>query len=138
VAGVAGVIVFAALIAGAVAMLKARTTLVPGSLAVVVAVPSLFLVTQQDTYSFVPAILLVALLVELVGRRLSPSLAALLATSALTTGWVLTILATRDVAWSRELLTGSIGSAAAAGYLVGWLVQNGGVTTGRPGADRPA
>jgi hypothetical protein len=128
VAGVTGVIVFAALVAGAVAILKARTTLVPGSLAVAVGVPSLFLVTQQDTYSFVPAILLVALLVELAGRRLSPALTATLATTALTTAWVLTVLATRDVAWSRELLTGSIGSAAAAGYLLGWLVQHGGTT----------
>jgi len=124
--------VFASLIAGAVAILRARTTLVPGSLAVVVGVPSLALVTQQDTYRFVPAILLVALLVELGGRRLSPALAALLATTALSTAWVLTSLATRDVAWTRELLTGSIGSAAAAGYLVGWLVQNGGARADQP------
>ena len=126
VAGVAGVVVWAALLGGAVALLKARTPLVPGSLAVVGAVPALFLVTQHDTYEFVPAILLGALLLELGGRRLSPSLAALLATTAMALGWVLTVLVTRDVAWSRELLTGSIGSAAAAGYLVGWLVQNGG------------
>lgn len=129
VAGVAGVIVFSVLVAGAVAVLKARTALVPGSLAVAVGVPSLALVTQQDTYSFVPAILAAALLVELGGRRLSPSLAALLATTALATAWVLTVLATRDVAWTRELLTGSIGSAAAAGYLVGWVIQNGGSRT---------
>ncbi len=132
VAGVAGVVVFAVLVAGAVAILKARTALVPGSLAVAVAVPSLFLVTQQDTYRFVPAILLVALLVELAARPLSPALAALVATTALTTGWVLTTLVTRDVAWTRELLTGSIGSAAAAGYLVGWLVQNGGSRAHQP------
>ena len=132
VAGVAGVIVFAVLIGGAVALLKARTPLVRGSLAVAVGVPSLFLVTQQDTYAFVPAILAVALLVELAGRRLSPALAAVLATTALTSAWVLTILVTREVAWSRELLTGSIGSAAAAGYLVGWLVQNGGVRADQP------
>lgn len=129
VAGVAGIIVFSVLIAGAVAILTARTTLVPGSLAVAVGVPSLALVTQQDTYSFVPAIVAAALVVELAGRRLSPSLAALLATTALATAWVLTVIATRDVAWSRELLTGSIGSAAAAGYLVGWLVQSGGSRT---------
>lgn len=129
VAGVAGIIIFSVLIAGAVAILTARTTLVPGSLAVAVGVPSLALVTQQDTYSFVPAILLAALVAELGGRRLSPSLAALLATTALATAWVLTVIVTRDVAWSRELLTGSIGSAAAAGYLVGWLVQNGGTRT---------
>lgn len=138
VAGVAGVIVFAALVAGAIAILKARTTLVPGSLAVVVAVPSLALVTQQDTYTFVPAILLVALLAEVAGRRLSPALASLLAATALTTGWVLTVLATRDVAWSRELLTGCIGSAAAAGSLVGWLVQNGGGSARPLEAEQPA
>ena len=126
VAGVAGLIVWAALLGGAIALLRARTTLVPGSLAVVAGVPALFLVTQQNTYEFVPAILLAALLVEVAGRRLSPSLAALLATTTMAAGWVLTVLVTRDVAWSRELLTGSIGSAAAAGYLVGWLVQNGG------------
>ena len=136
VAGVAGVVVFAALVAGAVALLRARTTLVPGSLAVAVGVPPLFLVTQHGTYSFVPAILLSALLVELLGRRLSPSLLGLLATAALTTGWVLTIVVTRDVAWSRELLTGSIGSAAATGYLVGWLVQNGGTRVDEPRAAR--
>lgn len=125
VAGVAGVIVFAALVAGAVAVLRARTPLVPGSLAVPVAVPSLLLVTQQNTFSFVPAILLAALLVERAGRRLSPSLAGLLASTALTTAWVVTVLLTRDVAWSPALLTGSIGSAAATGYLVGWLVHSG-------------
>ena len=130
-AGVAGVVVWALLVAGAVAVLKARTPLVPGSLAVVVGVPSLFMVTQQDTYEHVPAVLLAAGLVELVGRRLPVTLTAVLATTALTTGWVLTLLVTRDIAWSRELLTGSIGSAAAAGYLAGWLVRHGGVRADR-------
>lgn len=135
VAGVAGVVVWAALLAGAVAVLVARTPLVTGSLFVVVAVPSLAMCTQQDQYAFVPAVLVAALLVELAGsrtpaRRPSPALLAALATTAVTTGWVLTVVATRDVAWSRELLTGSIGSAAATGYLVGWLVQNGGVREG--------
>jgi hypothetical protein len=134
VAGVAGLVVWAALLGGAVALLRARTRLVAGSLAVVGAVPALFLVTQQSTYEFVPAILLGALLLELAGRPLSPSLAALLATTSMAVGWVLTILVTRDVAWSRELLTGSIGSAAAAGYLVGWVVQHGGVARAHPSA----
>lgn len=130
IAGVAGVIVWAALIGGAVAILRGRTTLVTGSLAVAVAVPSLFLTTQRSTYVFVPAILLAAFLAELVGRRLSPALAAAAATTLLMTGWVLTLAATEELAWSVELLTGSVGSAAAAGFLVGWLVQSG----GRPAA----
>jgi hypothetical protein len=130
VAGVAGVVVWALLVGGAVAVLKARTPLVPGSLAVVVGVPSLFLLTQGDNYVFVPAILLAAALVEVLGRRLPVAPTAALASTALITGWVLTLVVTRDVVWSRELLTGSIGSAAAAGYLAGWAVANGGVRRG--------
>jgi hypothetical protein len=127
VAGVAGVVIWSLLVAGALAVLMARTPLVRGSLAVVVGVPSLFMVTQDDNYVFVPTILVAAGLTELVGRRLAVPQAAALASTALITGWVLTLVLTRDVAWSRELLTGSIGSAAAAGYLAGWAVANGGV-----------
>ncbi|MCW2613456.1 MAG: hypothetical protein JWN08_450 [Frankiales bacterium] len=130
VAGVSGVVVWAVMIGAAVALLRARTVLVTGSLAVSVAVPTLFMTTQRGTYAFVPAILLAAVFSELVGRRTSPALAALTATAALATGWVLTLAATEDVAWSAELLGGSIGSAAAAGYLVGWLVQSGGRSPG--------
>ena len=126
VSGVSGVIVWAVLVGGALALVHARTPTVPGSLAVVVAVPSLFMTTQRGTYAFVPAILLAALAVELLGRRLSPARTALAATTLLTTGWALTLAATEELAWSLELMTGSIGSAAAAGYLVGWLVQAGG------------
>ena len=129
VSGVGGVVLWAVLVGGAIALLRARTALVAGSLAVVVAVPSLFMTTQRGTYAFVPAILLAALVTELLGRRLSPSLTALAATTSLFTGWVLTLLATEELAWSAELLAGSIGSAAAAGYLVGWIVQNGGSRT---------
>jgi hypothetical protein len=121
------VVIWSLLVAGALAVLMARTPLVRGSLAVVVGVPSLFMVTQDDSYVFVPAILIAAGLTELVGRRLAVPQAAALASTALITGWVLTLVLTRDVAWSRELLTGSIGSAAAAGYLAGWAVANGGV-----------
>ena len=95
----------------------------------VVAVPSLFMTTQRAAFAFVPAILLAALVTELLGRRLSASLTALVATTSLLTGWVLTLLATEELAWSAELLAGSVGSAAAAGYLVGWVVQNGGSRT---------
>lgn len=126
VAGVGGVVVWAVLVGGAVALLRARTALVPGSLAVAVAVPSAFLTTQRGTYLLLPAVLVAALVTELLGRRLPPARAALVATTALFTGWALTLVATRELAWSAELLTGSIGSAAAAGYLVGWLVQSGG------------
>jgi hypothetical protein len=126
VAGVAGIIVWAVLVAGALAVVRARLRPVPGALAVVVAVPSLFLITQQNRYELVPAVLLAALVTELVGRRLSTSLVALLGPTLLTLGWVLTVLVTAETAWTRELLLGSIGSAAAAGYLVGWAVSNGG------------
>ena len=138
VAGVAGVVVWALLVGGAVAVLQARTLLVPGSLAVVVGVPSLFMVTQGDHYILVPAILLAAVLTELGGRRLPVPLSATLAPTALIAGWVVTLVITRDVAWSRELLTGSIGSAAAAGFLVGWAIASGGIRDGAERADLPA
>ena len=126
VSGVAGVVVWALMVGGAVALLRARTALVPGSLAVAVAVPSLFMTTLHGRYAFGPAILLAALATELAGRRFSPALTAFVATTLLITGWVVTLAATEELGWSVELLTGSIGSAAAAGYLVGWLVQSGG------------
>ena len=125
VAGVSGLVLWAVLVAGSVALLKARTALVAGSLAVAVAVPAVFMTTQQGHYAFVPSILVAAALTEIAGRRLSPALTALVATTAIATGWVLTLAATQELAWSLELLTGSIGSAAAAGYLIGWLVQGG-------------
>jgi hypothetical protein len=46
------------------------------------------------------------------------------AATGLLTLWVLTLAATEDLSWSVERLTRSIGSAAA-GQLVGWLVQGG-------------
>ncbi len=131
VAGLSGVLLWAVLVGGALAVVHARTALVPGSLLVVVAVPSLFLTTLRGTYELVPAVLLTAVVVELLGRRLPTAVLSGAATGLLTTAWVLTLAATAELAWDLELLTGSIGSAAAAGYLVGWLVQ------GPRAADRP-
>ena len=123
VAGLAGVIIWSVLVGGALAVVHARTALVPGSLFVVMAVPSLFMTTPRGSYELVPAVLLTALAVELLGRHLPTAVLTGVATGLLTTGWVLSLAATAELAWSLELLTGSIGSAAAAGYLVGWLVQ---------------
>ncbi len=125
VAGVAGVIVWSVLVGGVVALLRGRTALVRGSLLVAVAVPSAFLTTQQGTYELLPAIAVAAVVAELAGRVLRPAALAALTTAVLIAGWAITLAATADVAWSVELMTGSVGSAAAAGYLVGWLVQAG-------------
>jgi hypothetical protein len=135
VAGVAGLVVFAVLIAGAVALLRRLGPLPTGAVFVAVAVPAVFMTTLRTTLFFVPAVLVAALLAELAGRRLRPGALACLATALLTTGWVVSLALTQDVEWSLALLTGSIGSAAAAGYLVGWLVQNGRITTPQERAD---
>jgi hypothetical protein len=132
VAGVAGVVVFAAMVGGAVAVLRAVGPLPAGALLVAVAVPPLFLTTLRGTVVLVPAALLAGLVTEAVGRRLGPALLAALACAVLTAGWAATLLLTRDVAWSLEALGGAVGSAAAAGYLAGWLVGAGGRV--RPGA----
>lgn len=91
----------------------------PGSLFLVVAVPSLSMTTLRSSYELVPAIVLTAVAVELLGRRLPTAVLTGVATGLLTTGWVLSLAATAELRWSLELLTGSIGSATAAGYLVG-------------------
>lgn len=125
VAGVAGLIVWSVLVGGALATVHARTARVRGSLAVVVALPTLLVLTQQNHYAFVPAVLLAALAVELLGARLATLPLVAAATGLLATGWALTLLATEPVGWGAELLTGGIGSALAAGALVAWLVAGG-------------
>ena len=135
VAGVAGVVVFAALVAGAVAVLRSLDGLPPAAVLVAVVVPVLFLTGLRGTQLLLPAALAAGLLAELLRRRLGPAALAAAACALLTTGWVVSLVLAHDVAWSVELLTGSIGSAAATGYLVGWLVQAGRRTG--PGA-RPA
>ena len=135
VAGVAGVVVFAAMVGGSVAVLRSLGRLPAGALLVVVAVPPLFLTTLRDTLVLVPAALLAGLLVELGGRRLPPAPLAALACTLLMGGWAVTLLLTRDVGWTTAALSGAVGSATAAGYLTGWLVGVGSATVGR---ERPA
>jgi hypothetical protein len=125
VAGVAGVVVFAALVGAAVAVLRSLDELPTGAVAVAVVVPVAFLVTLRGTWFFLPAVLVAGLAVEALSRRLRPAALAAAAGALLTAAWVLSLLATRDVVWSAELLTGSVGSAAAAAFLGGWLVQAG-------------
>lgn len=126
VAGVAGVVLWSVLVGGAVAVLRARTPLVAGSVLLAVAVPAAFMTTLRGTLFLLPAVVVAAGVTELLGRRLGAAPLAAVATGLLTAGWALSLVLTRDIAWSVELLTGSIGSAAAAGYLVGWLVSHGG------------
>lgn len=130
VAGVAGVVVFAAMVGGAVALLRALGAMPTGALLVVVAVPAVFMTTLRSTLVLVPVALLAGLLVELVGRRLRPAPLAALSCALLTAGWALALLLTRDVAWSLAALGGAVGSATAAGYLAGWLVDAGGRVRG--------
>ena len=133
VVGVAGVVLFAAMLGGAVAVLRQATALVPGSVLVVVLVPAVFLSTLRGTMFLLPGVLLAALVTELAARRLPAAPLAALAGGLLITSWVLTLAVAHELAWSLELLTGSIGSAAAAAYLAGWLVQSGARTQARTG-----
>jgi len=136
VAGVAGVVVFALLVGGAVALLRSLDGLPAGGVAVAVVVPVAFLVPLRGTLFLLPAAVVAGLLAEALRGRLGPAALAAASCALLTTGWVLSLVVARDVAWTVELLTGSIGSAAAAGYLAGWLVQAGAAQ--RPGAHRQA
>jgi hypothetical protein len=109
-----------------VAVLRALGPLPIGAVGVVVTVPALFMTTLRGTYVLVPAVLAAGLLAEALSRRLGAAALAAASCALLTTGWATTLLLTHDVAWSLEALGGAVGSAAAAGYLAGWLVQAGG------------
>jgi hypothetical protein len=125
VAGVAGVVAFAALVGGAVAVLRSLPVLPSGAVAIAVVVPVLFLTTLRGTTFFLPAVLAAGLVADALSRRLGPALLAAASCALLMTAWAVSLLVARDVAWSVELVTGGVGSAAATGYLVGWLVQVG-------------
>lgn len=123
VAGLAGVVVMAALLGGGLAVLRARTSLPAGAVLAVVVLPALAMTTLRSTYVLVPAVLLAGVAAELLGRRLRPAHLGALGPALLVAAWAVTLAATRDVAWNLELLSGAVGSAAAAGFLAGWLVQ---------------
>ena len=125
VAGVAGVVVYAILVGGAVAVVRSLGRLPRGALFVTVAVPSAAMTTLRGTLVLLPAVVLAAAAVELLGRRLGPAALAAAAPALLTAAWALTLVATRELDWGVELLTGAVCSAAAAGYLTGWLLQQG-------------
>jgi hypothetical protein len=129
VAGVAGVVLFATLLGGAVAVVRSLGPLPAGALFLVVAVPSGAMTTLRGTLLLLPAVLLAALAVELVGRRVSPALLAAAAPALLTLGWAVSLAATHELAWGVELLSGAVCSAAATGYLVGWLHAQGARST---------
>ena len=135
VAGVTGVVVLAAMVGGAVAVL--RTLDAPaGSVAIAVVVPVAFMVTLRGTGFLLPAAVVAGLLTEVLRRRLGPAALAATACALLFTGWAASLVVQYDVAWSVELLSGSVASAAAAGGLAGWLVSAGART--RAGAAHAA
>jgi hypothetical protein len=124
--------VSSALVGGSVAVLRTFATLPTGAVAVALVVPVLFMTTLRGTWTLVPAALLAGLGAEALARRLAPAPLAAAACALLLAGWAVTLLLTRDVAWSLEALGGAVGSATAAGYLAGWLVGAG--SRVRPGA----
>ena len=132
VAGVAGVVVFAALVGGSVAVLRTLRDLPAGAYLVALAVPVAFLGTLRGTLWLLPAAVVAGLLTEQL-RRLGPAALAAASSALLFTGWALTLSLLRDVAWSLELLSGTVCSAVAAAYLVGWAVE-----AGRRGARQAA
>jgi hypothetical protein len=125
VAGVAGVVLYAVLAAGAAGVLRSRGPLPAGALLVVTAVPAAAMTTLRGTLAFLPLVLVAAAAVELLGRRLGATAVATLAPTLLTAGWAVTLLATERLDWGPELMTGAVCSAAAAGYLTGWLLEQG-------------
>jgi hypothetical protein len=131
-AGVASMALYGTMLAVGVLLLALRWRLPFGAIAVVAGVPSAFLATQRGTYGVLPAILLAAVVADLLAQRLSgdgdrpyaPGALRLLATTVpalVTAGILATSAVVGELAWSVHLVTGAVVVAGAAGLLVSVL-----------------
>ena len=142
-AGIAGIVLYAATLAGAVLVVALRWRPPVGSVLAVVLIPAAYLATQQATYELLPGVIVAGLLAEVLVAWLRPSsqrttaarITAAAVPALFTASYVLTLVLTGEVVWSVHLLTGAIALSALAGALVGIVM-----TTPTAGAspDSPA
>ena len=126
-AGIAGILLFAAVLAAAVLVVVLRWRPPVGALFAIVVIPAAAMATQQGTYQLLPGVILAGLACEVLSVGLRPAadrVAAARITAAavpalVVTSYVLTLGLTGDVRWSVHLLTGAVALSAIAGALVG-------------------
>jgi hypothetical protein len=137
-AGIAGMVLWAAMLAGGILVVALRWRLPFGAVTTLIGIPSLFVATQRATYVVLPALIVVGLAIDgLVARWQGPAHATadgarpyaagrLRALGAAVGGGVtaavmLTAALTGDLAWSIHLVTGAVVVSAAAGLFAGLL-----------------
>ena len=129
-AGIAGFVLHAATVAGAVLVLALRWRLPRGATAAVLLIPAVFMATQRATFELLPGVLLAGLVAEALVAWLRPSAdratAARIVGAAvpalLTSSILITLVVTGEVVWSVHLLTGAVALSALAGALVAILM----------------
>ena len=131
-AGIAGIVIYAASVAGAAMVVLLRWRPPPAAMVALLLVPALLMATQRATYELLPGVIVAALLAEVLVAWLRPSAARTTAArivagavpALLTTAYVVALLLTSDVLWSVHLLTGAIALSAITGALVGILMTS--------------
>lgn len=129
-AGIAGIVLYAATVAGAVLVVALRWRPPAGSMLALLLIPAVFMATQRATFELLPGVIIAGLLAEVLVARLRPSadrttaarVVAAAVPALLTTSYVVTLVLTGDVVWSVHLLTGAVALSAIAGALVGILM----------------
>ena len=129
-AGIAGIIVTAAILSASVLAPALRWRLPAGAVVVILGMPMLFVATQEGTYELLPALLVAAIAADVLVRwrppsRREPANLRLVATAVpalVFTGYFLTLAVMGTLVWSVHLVTGGIAVAAGAGMLLALLL----------------
>ena len=129
-AGMAGIMLHAAVFTGAVLLPALRQPLPTGGVVLILGLPALLMATQRGTYVLLPALVLAAVVGEVLLRWRPPSrraagnlrLAAAVLPAAIFTGYFATLALAAELTWSVHLVTGGVALAAGAGTMVGVLL----------------
>jgi hypothetical protein len=131
-AGVAGMMLWGAMLAVGVLLLTLRWRLPFGAVTAVVAIPTIFVASQRETWEMIPAAVVAGLLADALAARLPAGggrpytlrgqrLLSAVVPGLVTTGLLATLAVAGTVAWSVHLVTGAVTVSAAAGLLASVL-----------------
>jgi hypothetical protein len=121
-AGIAGFVLWAALLAGSVLLVRHRWALPFGAVTALVAIPSLFLVTLRSTWVLLPGIVLAGVIGDVLAQRVGPRGLGTAVPSLVTSALLVTGALEGSLTWSVHLLTGAVVLSGAAGIFVSLLV----------------
>jgi hypothetical protein len=128
-AGIAAIVIHAAMITGAVLLLTLRWRLPFGAVTAILVVLTSYMATQRGTYLLIPAAIVGGLAIDALLAWRHPSrsdvgatrLVAVTLPAIVTTGIMLTFLVAGTLEWSVPLVTGAIAVSGAVGALLSVL-----------------